>query len=124
MGWIRCGLFAAGLLIVASCTTGTGSSPSAPPSAVPDVRVIVTLAGDFRPEGELGDQARRAQRTAIRAAQDAVLAELPAAGVQVNRRYDAVPQLALSVDATALDLLRRSPRVAAVQEDTAQSQSG
>ncbi len=123
MGWVRCGLFAAGLLIVASCTTGPGSTPTEPPSGE-SRRVIVTLAGTFRPEGDLGDQARRAQRTAIRAAQDAVLAELPATGVQVIRRYDAVPQLALSVDATALDLLRRSPRVAAVQEDTAQSQSG
>ncbi|MFB6722399.1 hypothetical protein ACFCV3_19640 [Kribbella sp. NPDC056345] len=120
MGWIRCGLFAAGLLIVASCTTGTGSTPTETPSGE-SRRVIVTLAGSFRPEGDLGDQARRAQRTAIRAAQDAVLAEVPTA--QVIRRYEAVPQLALVVDATALERLQHSPRVAAVQEDTAQQPS-
>ncbi|MFC9692907.1 hypothetical protein ACFTSF_30435 [Kribbella sp. NPDC056951] len=120
MGWVRCGLLAAGLLIIASCTTGTGSTPAETPSGESQ-RVIVTLAGNFRPEGELGDQARRAQRTAIRAAQDAVLAEVPTA--QVIRRYDAVPQLALVVDAAALDRLQHSPRVAAVQQDTAQ-QSG
>jgi hypothetical protein len=114
MRWM---LFAAGLFVVVSCTTGTGSTPSAPPGQ----RVIVTLAGSFRPEGDLGDQARQEQRKAIRTAQDAVLAEVPQA--QLIRRYDAVPQLALVVDAAALDRLRHSPQVAAVQQDTAQ-QSG
>ncbi|GAA0618384.1 hypothetical protein HPO96_13275 [Kribbella sandramycini] len=85
--------------------------------------MIVTLAGDFRPEGELDAQSRQVQRQAIRTAQDAVLRELAGSGVQVLRRYDALPQLALSVDATALDRLRHSIRVAAVRDDTAQSHS-
>ncbi|MDX6279598.1 MAG: hypothetical protein QOH03_669 [Kribbellaceae bacterium] len=60
---------------------------------------------------------------AIRAAQDAVLAELPSSGVPAVLRYAYTPQLALTVDATALERLLRSQRVAAVQEDTAQSQN-
>jgi hypothetical protein len=111
-------LLAAGLAMVTSCATGTGSPPSSAPS---ELRVIVTLAGVFRPEGDLGDQARAAQRKAISTAQDAVLAEVPRA--RVIRRYDAVPQLALGVDAAGLELLRQSPRIAAVQEDTAQQSS-
>jgi hypothetical protein len=87
--------------------------------------VIVTLDGDFVPEGELADDAARAeQRRRISAAQDAVLDELKPNRVGNVRRFAYTPQLALTVDAAALERLLRSPRVAAVQEDTAQPPMG
>jgi hypothetical protein len=136
MHWVRWGVLAAALLLTASCSSGASTTPESLPSTpqstllsrVPSggtLRVIVTLAGSFVPEGELADEsARQVQRRAIRAAQDAVLAELPSSGVPAVRRFVYTPQLALTVDAAALDRLLRSQRVAAVQEDTAQSQNG
>lgn len=89
------------------------------------LRVIVTLSGSFVPEGNLPDEpSRRSQRRDISAAQTAVLAELSAFEVRNVRRFVYTPQLALTVDAAALRELLRSPRVAAVAEDTAQSQTG
>lgn len=136
MHWVRSGALVAALLLPASCSSGEStkqgvspSSPSLPQSTllVPPggtLPVIVTLTGTFVPEGELADEsARLAQRRAIKAAQDAVLAELPSSGVRAVRRFAYTPQLALTVDAAALDRLLRSQRVAAVQEDTAQSQT-
>jgi hypothetical protein len=127
-------MLAAALLLPASCSSGEGTKPGADPSPTTLVSkippggtlpVIVTLAGAFVPEGELADEpARLAQRRAIKAAQDAVLAELPSSGVRAVRRFAYTPQLALTVDAAALERLLRSQRVAAVQEDTAQSQTG
>jgi hypothetical protein len=133
MRWVRWGVLVAALLLTASCSSGVGTTPSpgTPQSTlltkVPSggtLRVIVTLAGSFVPEGDLADEsARQDQRRAIRAAQDAVLAELPSSGVQAVLRYAHTPQLALTVDAAALERLLRSQRVTAVQEDTAQSQN-
>jgi hypothetical protein len=126
---VRWGVLAAALLLMASCSSGESATPpgtlltTVPPGGT--LRVIVTLAGSFVPEGRLVDEsARQDQRRAIRAAQDAVLAELPSSGVQTVLRYAYTPQLALTVDAAALERLQRSQRVAAVQEDTAQSQNG
>jgi hypothetical protein len=136
MHWVRWGALAAALLLLASCSSGASTTPEPSPSTpqntllskVPSggtLRVIVTLAGTFVPEGELPDEsARQDQRRAIRAAQDAVLAELPSSGVPAVRRFAYTPQLALTVDAAALERLLRSQRVAAVQEDTTQSQHG
>lgn len=131
MRWVRIGVLAAALLLAASCSSGESTKPEASPttkvakvSPGGTLPVIVTLAGTFVPEGELADEpARLAQRRAIKAAQDAVLAELPSSGVRVVRRFTYTPQLALTVDAAALERLLRSHRVAAVQEDTAQSQT-
>jgi hypothetical protein len=133
---VRFGVLAAALLLTGSCSSGAGTPPAAEPSPsqhallgkVPaggTLPVMVMLSVAFVPEGELADEsARQAQRRAIRAAQDAVLAELPSSGVRSVRRFTFTPQLALTVDATALQRLLRSQRVAAVQEDTAQSQHG
>jgi hypothetical protein len=133
MHWVRWSVLLAALLLTASCSSGASTTPSpgTPQSSlltkVPSggtLRLIVTLAGSFVPEGELADEsARQDQRRAIRAAQDAVLAELPSSGVKAVLRYAYTPQLALTVDAAALERLLRSQRVAAVQEDTAQSQN-
>ncbi|NEA32826.1 hypothetical protein [Streptomyces sp. SID13031] len=140
MHWVRWGVLAAALLLAASCSSGASTTPDAQqpsPGSTPQstllsrvppagtLPVVVTLAGTYVPEGELADEsARQAQRRAIRAAQDAVLAELPSSGVRAVRRFAFTPQLALTVDAAALERLLRSQRVAAVQEDTAQSQHG
>jgi hypothetical protein len=117
-----------------SSTSSTPTSPSTPSSPgelvsrIPPggtLRVIVTLSGSFVPEGELPDEAaRQAQRQAISAGQTAVLDELASTRVSDVRRFTYTPQLALTVDAAALERLLRSRRVAAVQEDTAQSQTG
>ncbi|TDD19419.1 hypothetical protein E1218_24145 [Kribbella turkmenica] len=122
------------LLAAAACTPDGGSLPAPTPqenllSRVPPggtLPVIVTLEGRFVPEGQLPDEAARGeQRKAISAAQTAVLAELEGFGVTKVRRFAYVPQLALVVDAAALRQLLGSPRVAAVQQDTAQqAQSG
>lgn len=50
-------------------------------------------------------------------AQDAFLAELPDAGVEVVRRYNNFPQLALQVNAEALCVLIESQRVLDIQPD-------
>lgn len=119
---------------VVAVITGCGSDqePPTPESTllgrVPaggSLPVIVTLAGQYVPEGALPDEhARQTQRQAINAAQTAVLAELSGFQVQRIYRYAYTPQLALSVDAGALAQLLRSQRVAAVQEDTARSPAG
>jgi roadblock/LC7 domain-containing protein len=114
-------VLAAALLLAAAWSSQAGTAPREEPSTA----VVVTLAGNYVPDGELPDEpARLAQRLAIRVAQDAVLAELPASGVRAVRRFAYTPQLALTVDAAALERLLRSQRVAAVQKDTAQSQHG
>ncbi len=134
MRWVRIGVLVAALSLSASCSSGESTKPPVEPtsqsilvSKVPPggtLPVIVTLTGTFVPEGELADEpARLAQRRAIKSAQDAVLAELPSSGVRAVRRFAYTPQLALTVDAAALERLLRSQRVAAVQEDTAQSQT-
>jgi hypothetical protein len=120
------------LLVAAACSTDEGSSPS--PTAensllgrVPaggSLPVIVTLSGEFTAEGNLPDEhARQLQRQEINAAQTAVLAELSGYQVRGVHRFTYTPQLALTVDAAALEQLLRSKRVAAVQEDIARSQT-
>jgi hypothetical protein len=54
---------------------------------------------------------------AIRAAQDAVLAELTGTGHRVVSRYSAIPFLALEVSIEALRILAASSRVVDVRED-------
>jgi hypothetical protein len=154
MRWVRCGLLVAALVLPTACSSGESTPPGAEPATPPTspstsstsstsstpsspgelvsrippggtLRVIVTLSGSFVPEGQLPDEAaRQAQRRAISAAQTAVLDELASTRVSDVRRFAYTPQLALTVDATALERLLRSRRVAAVQEDTAQSQTG
>ncbi|MEV6414232.1 hypothetical protein [Kribbella sp. NPDC051718] len=65
MHWVRWGVLVAALLLAASCSSGVSTTPSpgtpqttqltVPPGGT--LRVIVTLAGSFVPEGELVDAA-------------------------------------------------------------------
>lgn len=61
-----------------------------------------------------------ALENAIANSVDALLASLPKAGVQVNRRYTAFPFLAISVDAKTLEALRADPRITSIEIDAPQ----
>ncbi|MDR9392552.1 MAG: S8 family serine peptidase, partial [Trueperaceae bacterium] len=78
--------------------------------------VHVTLDVPARPEGRLGTATLRTQRTTIRTAQTALLADLPA-GQAVVHRLATTPGVTLRVDAAGLAALRADPRVARVAPD-------
>jgi hypothetical protein len=73
-------------------------------------RVIITLSG------LKGGPAAAAD---IRAAQERVIALLQKSGetFEINRRYDLIPQLALTVSEGGIQTLRRSPDVESIKED-------
>ena len=73
-------------------------------------RVIITLAGSPGGPGAAAE---------IRVAQERVIALLDKSGekYEINRRYDLIPQMALTVTARAMSLLRGSPDVKSVQDD-------
>lgn len=103
----------------------TESSPSdAAGDATPhdaaelDLAVIVDLAVDWRPEGELDADQVEAQRRRIRAAEDAVVEALGPHG-RVRRRLPETAQLSLAVDDEGLRILQELPEVAAIHRDTA-----
>lgn len=83
------------------------------------VRVIVTLAIAYTPEGKLSgpDDVRR-QRAEIASAQQRLIEELKPVHAKVNTQYERTPQLALEVDEAALRRLFASQLVASVQQDT------
>jgi hypothetical protein len=73
-------------------------------------RVIITLAGSPGGPGAAAE---------IRVAQERVIALLDKSGerYEINRRYDLIPQMALTVTARGVNLLRGSPDVKSVQGD-------
>ncbi len=90
------------------------------------VRVLVSLKGDFKHEGEIGEGAIKAQRESIRLAQERVIKAIgahpgkpsTAYTARIMQTYATLPGLALEVsekEAAALALL---PDVARVDEDT------
>ncbi|MFL6260189.1 MAG: S8 family serine peptidase [Thermoanaerobaculia bacterium] len=82
------------------------------------VRVIVRVNASFTPEGRIqGAQALENQRSAIRAAQDAVLSGLQGLNVTVLATYQYIPYLALQVDATSLSSLVTLSSVLSIEED-------
>lgn len=85
------------------------------------VLVIVELRGHgpaFQPEGLLRGPAEvAAQHSAIIAARDELLDTLRGHKAEAYRRWDSVPQVALKVDAEALQRLIDSPLVKSIQED-------
>ena len=82
------------------------------------VRVLVQLQVAAKPEGGLASaEAVAAQRTAIAAAQSAVLKELAGTSYRVVRTYETIPFLALEVSLGALQALDESALVMGVEED-------
>lgn len=90
------------------------------------VAVIVQLQVAFRPEGEIQQAERLAQRAAIRQTQDELLNELSGLAASV-KRFEYIPCLALSIDAAGLAVLNSSSKVVDISPDTpiplAQAQS-
>lgn len=87
--------------------------------AAGQVRVIVGVQAGFTPEGEQDPATTAAQRAAIRREQDRVLAALAGTDHVVERRFDSVPQIALTLSPEAVEALRRSGLAASVQVDAA-----
>lgn len=82
------------------------------------VRVIVGLNLSTRPEGFLKAQEVAQQRSAIKAAQAAVVDRLLAGtAVKAHARFETIPFFAAEVDANAMARLRASSLVNDVQED-------
>ncbi len=81
------------------------------------VRVIVGLNVPWQPEGKLSQQDRFAQRKAIAAAQDELLAELAGTKHRVTGRYRFTPGIGLEIGPDALKVLELSARVTEVRED-------
>jgi subtilisin family serine protease len=80
-------------------------------------RVIVGLKADFEPEGNLTNGERLAQRAGIQNAQTTLLRQLDASAVEVIRRFQFIPFIALRVDTDTLAQLSVSPTVSSIQED-------
>ena len=81
------------------------------------VSVIVTLNIPYRPEAELASPTEAgAQRTAIAAAQDEIVASVP--GATVTTRMTVLPQIVFSVDEATLRQLATSPLVLAIDENS------
>jgi hypothetical protein len=75
------------------------------------VLVDLRLPQPMKPEGELTDAARLAQRQAIAAAQDSVLAGLQGTHFSLVRRYETIPLILLEVRADAVTALGRMAKV-------------
>ena len=107
-----------GIYAVLAALAAAGAMVAAPSSRAADesaeaqsqrgVRVIVTLKGL---EAGSGWADRIAQ------ARERILRTLAGHHVEVNRQYDLVPALALTVDDAALRILRAHPDVASVVEE-------
>lgn len=77
------------------------------------VLVEVRLPEGVKPEGELTAAAQVAQRRAIAAAQDSVLAGLASSHFSLVRRYETVPLLLLEVQDDAVTALDRMASIVA-----------
>jgi hypothetical protein len=83
------------------------------------VRVMVGLCIDFTPEGELTDQQVAKQRAMIAKKRQELIDSLRGTEFQVNRTYDTIPSMALSLSGRALNVLKNSGNVASITEDEA-----
>ena len=72
-----------------------------------------------RLQAERRDVADAALRNAIETSADRLLSALQGTSFTLNNRYTSIPFLALRVSPAALDVLRRSPEVAGIEEDVA-----
>lgn len=83
------------------------------------INVIVGVRAAFAPEGRLTADQAQVQRSEILGAQDRVEALLPRSAQARIRRFDAIPFMAMQVDAQQLEALIDSPQVTDIQEDFA-----
>lgn len=81
------------------------------------LHLIVRLQLDTRPEAELTGEEALEQRRTIAELQDRLLADLAGTGVDVMRRYERLPLLAVHVHEPAVCLLLRSPLVRSMELD-------
>ncbi|MBE0689083.1 MAG: S8 family serine peptidase, partial [Anaerolineae bacterium] len=84
-----------------------------------NARVIVGLAGDFRPENELTPQGADQQRVTIQAAQTSLVTALQAYDVAAITRFETIPYLSVVVDEAALRFLVNSSQVSGIQLERA-----
>ena len=114
--------------------TPEATAPTAPPTAGPAPAgptpgpsarrgVIVDLAVQWQPEGELAPTEVDEQRARIAQAQDELLRDLDAHG-ELRRRYETTPQLAVTVDEQGYAILRAHRLVERVHDDRADAPTG
>jgi hypothetical protein len=101
----------------ARAETTIASSVVDPPVTAPRELLVVDLAVEHRPESELDDAARTAQRARLERAMDEVVGALGSHG-QLVRRLTATAQMSVRVDAEGRRALASHPLVAAVHDDT------
>jgi hypothetical protein len=82
------------------------------------VRVIVGFDAAFVPEGRLGEARVAAQRGAIHAGREALLAQMRHGSVTGVKAFASIPYFAARVDAGALGTLADLPIVTSIAEDT------
>jgi hypothetical protein len=100
----------------AETTGSTAPAVVAPPVTAARELVIVDLDVDHRPESELDDAGRAAQRGRLERAMDEVIAALGPHG-ELARRLTATAQMSVRVDAEGRRILGSHPLVAAVHDD-------
>jgi subtilisin family serine protease len=82
------------------------------------VRVIIQLNTSYTAEGKLASPtAVQTQRSAIQAAQSQVLANLPVLNASQIKRFDTIPFMALSLDASTLAGLLNTSGIVDIQQD-------
>jgi hypothetical protein len=120
-------------LVAMACTIGPENASLSPCPEDPlreevrtegHIRILVALEMDVVREGDLDEVERARQRQAISDLQDRLLGELRSTDVDVVRRYELRPQLALRVDEPALCRLLVSELVRALQQDTPEPPAG
>lgn len=79
------------------------------------VRIIVGLSVAFAPEGSLTQSELGRQRKDIAGMQDALLALVPT--LKHVKRYESIPFLNVTVNATELELILAMPEITSIQED-------
>jgi subtilisin family serine protease len=101
------------------------SLPEKHPSGEDLVRVIVTLKGDFKFEGDIDKSEILAQRERIKKAQERIAEALGAklgkpdakATARITHQYTTVPGIALQLTKNAREVLKSLPDVADVRDD-------
>ncbi|HEX8249026.1 MAG TPA: S8 family serine peptidase [Pyrinomonadaceae bacterium] len=81
------------------------------------VRVIIGLRADFQTDGELSLAAQNRQRSEIKRAQNAFLADLSGYNVGGIKRFEFIPFVAAEVNAAALEKIKASPLIVSIHED-------